>query len=155
MTDYVITPAVDAVREFLEIAGDFTNPLEVVREAISNSLDANATDISLEFTAPYEAGSPILQIIIRDNGDGMDKIQLQSFFDLGNSAKRGDPSSKEKRAMARRSISIAQESSWRQQRTDRHFTPKWSARSQLSMMASCRVQRSLKWWARPTSQAPR
>jgi hypothetical protein len=72
MNQYQIIPKVDAVREFLEIAGDFTNPLELVREAISNSLDAGATQITLDFTAQKEAGSHILQIRIVDNGRGMD-----------------------------------------------------------------------------------
>lgn len=90
MPSYEILPAVDAVREFLEIAGDFTNPLEVVREAISNALDADATRISLEFSQPKEAGALILLINIEDDGTGMDEAGLQSFFDLGNSSKRGD-----------------------------------------------------------------
>src|SRR5882672_10520544 len=91
MDQYQIIPKVDAVREFLEIAGDFTNPLELVREAISNSLDAGATQITLDFTAQKEAGSHILQIRIVDNGHGMDRDELQSFFDLGRSEKRNDP----------------------------------------------------------------
>lgn len=90
MQSYEILPAVDAVREFLEIAGDFTNPLEVVREAISNALDAGATRVQLEFSQPKEAGVLILNISIEDNGTGMDAASLQSFFDLGNSSKRGD-----------------------------------------------------------------
>lgn len=91
MDRYQIIPKVDAVREFLEIAGDFTNPLELVREAISNSLDAGASQITLDFTAQKEAGSHILQIRIVDNGRGMDGDELQSFFDRGRSEKRNNP----------------------------------------------------------------
>lgn len=90
MQSYQIMPAVDAVREFLEIAGDFTNPLEIMREAISNAIDAGAANIALTFTQPREAGSLTLVIAIEDDGNGMDRAGLQSFFDLGNSAKRGD-----------------------------------------------------------------
>lgn len=90
MPEYEITPAVDAVREFLEISSDFTNPLEVVREAISNAIDANAGRIDLIFTQPSERGQRLLTIKISDDGDGMGRDGLQSFFDLGNSLKRGD-----------------------------------------------------------------
>jgi hypothetical protein len=91
MGTFMIVPTVDAIREFLEIAGDFTNPLEVVREAISNSIDAGADKIEVEFSAVKEVGGYVLKIAIRDNGSGMDKSELQSFFDLGNSWKRGNP----------------------------------------------------------------
>ena len=40
MTNYQITPTVDATQEFIEIAKDFSNPLDLVREAISNAFDA-------------------------------------------------------------------------------------------------------------------
>jgi hypothetical protein len=91
MTNYEIVPAVDAVREFLEIAGDFTNPLEVVREAISNAIDAGAHKIGISFTRPMEAGRSVLAVKIDDDGEGMDEATLQAFFDLGNSVKRHDP----------------------------------------------------------------
>ncbi|MBN1968094.1 MAG: ATP-binding protein [Candidatus Delongbacteria bacterium] len=87
---YQITPTVDATQEFIEIARDFSNPLEIVREAISNSFDANATLIFIIFEVIKEYGESILQIKIKDNGAGMDEEGLQSFFDLGNSLRRGD-----------------------------------------------------------------
>ena len=49
MPSFTITPKVDEPREFLEIAGDFTNPLELIREAISNSFDARANFIRFKF----------------------------------------------------------------------------------------------------------
>jgi hypothetical protein len=88
LKEFTITPKVDEVHEFLEIAADFTDPLEVVREAISNSLDANATEVSIEFSTIKQLGAHVLLITIRDNGDGMGELELQSFFDLGNSPKR-------------------------------------------------------------------
>jgi hypothetical protein len=91
MQSYEITPKVDAAREFLEIAGDFTNPLEVVREAISNSMDAGATAMKIEFSQPREVGTYVLTILLEDNGRGMDGDELQAFFDLGNSSKRHRP----------------------------------------------------------------
>jgi hypothetical protein len=89
---YQITPAVDAVREFLEIAADFTNPLESVREAISNAIDAGASEIKIDFSQPKTVGAYVLIIVIEDNGRGMNAEELQAFFDLGNSPKRHDPS---------------------------------------------------------------
>ncbi len=79
------------MREFLEIAGDFTDPLEVVREAISNAIDAGSNVTRVEFTAIKQAGRRVIQITISDNGGGMGPGELQSFFDLGNSGKRGRP----------------------------------------------------------------
>ncbi|MFP4698638.1 MAG: ATP-binding protein [Eubacteriales bacterium] len=93
MDDFIITPKVDETQEFIEIANDFSNPLELVREAISNSFDANADKIKIVFTVIKEYGEKILQITIEDNGDGMDREGLQSFFDLGNSLRRDDTNS--------------------------------------------------------------
>lgn len=79
------TPQVNEVNEFLEIASDFEDPLEVLRESLSNSYDAGATEV--EITIRDRAlGS---EIIIEDNGEGMNYEDLESFFDLGNSTKRG------------------------------------------------------------------
>jgi hypothetical protein len=35
MAEFTITPKVDETQEFIEIANDFANPLDLVREAIS------------------------------------------------------------------------------------------------------------------------
>lgn len=90
MERYRITPKVDETQEFIEIANDFSNPLDIVREAISNSFDAGATRIGINFDMIKEYGNSILEITITDNGFGMDEEGLQSFFDLGNSLSRGD-----------------------------------------------------------------
>ena len=83
-----LTPTVDHAREFLEIANDFANPLDIVREAISNSYDAKASTISMQFSVIEQYGERVLRIMIEDDGDGMDRAGLQSFFDLGNSTRR-------------------------------------------------------------------
>lgn len=93
MPSFTITPKVDETQEFLEIANDFSNPLELVREALSNAFDAKATTIAVLFSVEKEEGEPVLHIDIQDNGEGMDAAGLQSFFDLGNSLRRGDPES--------------------------------------------------------------
>ncbi|GAH76750.1 unnamed protein product, partial [marine sediment metagenome] len=56
MSSFIITPKVDVPREFLEIANDFANPLELVREAISNSFDASVNFIRLNFYVEREYG---------------------------------------------------------------------------------------------------
>ena len=92
----VLVPSVDQAREFLEIANDFANPLDIVREAVSNAYDAKATNIGILFDVIQQYGEPVLRIIIEDDGEGMDREGLQAFFDLGNSTRRNkrteDPS---------------------------------------------------------------
>lgn len=78
------TPQVNEVNEFIEIASDFEDPLEVIREALSNSYDANATEINIKIQQDDEGRNTL---IIDDDGHGMDEEDLSSFFDLGNSNK--------------------------------------------------------------------
>ncbi|HXI25939.1 MAG TPA: ATP-binding protein [Pyrinomonadaceae bacterium] len=90
-SEFKITPSVNAAQEFIEIATDFSNPLDLVREAISNSFDAKAKNIRIAFSTRREAGESILFTEIEDDGNGMDGEGLKSFFDLGNSLGRDDP----------------------------------------------------------------
>ncbi len=85
MTSFTITPTVNEAKEFMEIASDFGQPLELLREAISNAFDAKATRIRLLFSTELVKGIHVLKIVIEDNGSGMDRASLQAFFDLGNS----------------------------------------------------------------------
>ena len=78
------TPQVNEVNEFIEIASDFEDPLEVIREALSNSYDANATEVDIKIEQDEEGRNTL---IIEDDGEGMDEGDLSSFFDLGNSKK--------------------------------------------------------------------
>ena len=77
------TPKVNEVNEFLEIASDFEDPLEVIRESLSNAYDAHATDVEITIRSRPHGSN----IIIEDDGDGMNERDLESFFDLGNSRK--------------------------------------------------------------------
>ncbi len=90
MEPYIITPKVDETQEFIEIANDFSNPLDLVREAISNAYDAGSTEIQISFEVVKQYGEAVLRIVLKDNGSGMTSEQLQSFFDLGNSTRRDD-----------------------------------------------------------------
>ena len=87
-----IVPEVDSAQEFIEIAFDFSNPLDLVREGISNAFDAGAKNINLDFHVDTEYGEKVLKIVIEDDGSGMDQDGLKSFFDLGNSMCRNDDS---------------------------------------------------------------
>ncbi|WP_336000178.1 ATP-binding protein [Halorientalis halophila] len=78
------TPQVNEVNEFIEIASDFEDPLEVIREALSNSYDANTTQVDINIEQDEEGRNTL---IIEDDGQGMDESDLSSFFDLGNSNK--------------------------------------------------------------------
>lgn len=84
----MITPKVDPTQEFIEIAFDFSNPLDLVREGISNAFDAGAREILISFEVFKDCGESVLKTVIKDNGHGMDIDGLQSFFDLGNSTRR-------------------------------------------------------------------
>ncbi|MCC5613393.1 ATP-binding protein [Nostoc sp. CHAB 5834] len=92
-----IKPRVNEAREFLEIAKDFKDPREIIREALSNSWDANATSASLLFDLVPTPGTRKKQIrvTIHDNGEGMSSeprplvgsSEIEGFFNLGDSAK--------------------------------------------------------------------
>ena len=86
--EQILTPSVDQSREFLEIANDFANPLDLVREAISNAYDAKAKEINIRFNVMQKYGEYVLRITLEDDGDGMNLAGLQAFFDLGNSTRR-------------------------------------------------------------------
>lgn len=77
------TPKVNEVNEFLEIASDFEDPLELLRESLSNSFDAGARNVDIKIRTQPDGSD----IIIEDDGHGMNHKQLESFFDLGNSTK--------------------------------------------------------------------
>ncbi len=89
-TAYTMTPKVDETQEFIEIANDFSNPLDLVREAISNSYDAGSSKIWISFNVIKQQGEKVFKVILKDNGSGMSREQLQNFFDLGNSTRRDD-----------------------------------------------------------------
>lgn len=76
-------PQVNQVSEFLEISSDFGDPKEIIREAVSNSFDAGATEISLSAFIDRSTGKDELVISIEDNGEGMTEKELEYFFGLG------------------------------------------------------------------------
>lgn len=66
---------------FKEIANNTLKPLEVVREAISNSMDAGASSILIEIS--NDEGAYVLRI--KDDGTGMSLNEIDDFFSVGSS----------------------------------------------------------------------
>ncbi|MBR2191066.1 MAG: sensor histidine kinase, partial [Eubacterium sp.] len=85
-----IKPKVNEVTEFMEIAGDFGDPMEIFREALHNAYDWHAKTFSIDIRVEDRNGVDKLIIELKDDGDGMTKDQLtNNFWDLGNSASKG------------------------------------------------------------------
>ena len=85
-----VDPEIEISREFFEIASDFANPLEAVREAISNAYDWNANNIWISFNVENIEGKKTLVVKFKDDGQGMSKDAVTSvFWGLGKSEVRG------------------------------------------------------------------
>ena len=85
-----LKPTVNAEAEFFEIVNDFGNPLEALREAISNAMDWGATHVSISFDVAEIDGAKRLVITIVDDGAGMSRAVLErDFWGLGYSLSRG------------------------------------------------------------------
>ena len=92
-----LRPRVNEAREFLEIAKDFKEPREIIREALSNSWDAGAKQVTLKFNLRLIPGSRRnkIEVEIVDDGQGMSCTRLdgrvtsdiEDFFNLGDSNK--------------------------------------------------------------------
>lgn len=92
-----IRPRVNEAREFLEIAKDFKDPKEIIREALSNSWDAGALKVSIKFDLAYipETRRKKIMVEIDDDGEGMGSqireqigsSEIAGFFNLGDSYK--------------------------------------------------------------------
>lgn len=78
-------PKVNQVSLFREIAKNLVNPLEIIREAISNSHDADSREISI--TVKRSQSNDVV-IEIGDDGNGMDIDGIQRLFNLGDSLKQ-------------------------------------------------------------------
>jgi hypothetical protein len=85
----IIQPEVNAEAEFLEILNDFGDPLEILREGISNAIDAHATWIKIGFSAEEIDGARQLVLSMIDNGQGMTRdVLAKAFWGLGYSPSR-------------------------------------------------------------------
>jgi hypothetical protein len=82
------TATVNTANAYRQIISNYSNPLEFVREAISNSIDAAATNLTVKVEQPVgPTGQPEIRITLRDDGKGMDARTLERFFNLGDSEK--------------------------------------------------------------------
>jgi len=91
------TPRVNEAKEFLEIAKNFKDPKELIREALSNSWDAGASKVTLGFDLVQIPGTYRKKIVvsIRDDVEGMSNTkrgksntsEIYDFFNLGDSHK--------------------------------------------------------------------
>ena len=84
-----ISPEVNAEAEFFEILNDFGDPLELVREAISNAIDWHATRMKISFSVENIEVRKKLVITLDDNGSGMNyDVIRKDFWGLGFSPSR-------------------------------------------------------------------
>lgn len=82
-----VKATVHAANAYRQIITNFSNPLEF-GEAISNSIDAAATNVNITIEeVPGPTGQPEIRIIIWDDGKGMNERTLGRFFNLGDSEK--------------------------------------------------------------------
>jgi|GEM_PF-6327734 len=92
-----IKPGVNEAKEFLEIAKNFRDSKEIIREGLSNSWDAGASKVTLKFDLVQIPGTYRKGIVvsITDDGEGMSSIkrgeantsEIEDFFSLGYSNK--------------------------------------------------------------------
>lgn len=81
-----IVPKVNESAEFLEIASDFGDPLELFREALQG-----ATEFKIIITVSEIRGQDKLVIELIDNGTGMSRDTISNhFWNLGDSKLRGN-----------------------------------------------------------------
>ncbi len=79
------TPIVMEDRSFREIVENFTDPREVIREAISNSLDWFASTIKITVYEDATRADHELVIKIWDNGLGLTRERFFAFWNLADS----------------------------------------------------------------------
>lgn len=88
MEKKILQISVNPGKEIAEISRDFTDPKEVLREALHNAYDAGARNVEIRaFPQTLDDGRRGLSIEISDDGLGMDYKGLERFFGLGHSHK--------------------------------------------------------------------
>jgi len=73
--------------ELYQIITDFGDPLEIFREGIQNSFDEDATQMYIKVYEQRKISGSSLIIDIIDNGNGLLREKIASFFDVANSSK--------------------------------------------------------------------
>ena len=86
-----VKPKVNPEAEFFEILNDFSDPLEIFREAISNAMDWGANKLQIFVDVEKIEGERSLIIKLIDNGIGMtEEVISNDFWGLGFSKSRED-----------------------------------------------------------------
>ena len=83
--NYPNTIAVTVDKSHIVTIGErlYSESVELVRELINNAYDADASEVRLTVAED--------QIIVEDNGSGMDIDGLRQYFNIGSTAKRENP----------------------------------------------------------------
>ena len=74
-------------KAFMETVLNFTSPCEAIREALQDSVDAGAQNIWVDVTLVETADGQPVNIVIRDDGSGIEPGEFSHFFDLADSTK--------------------------------------------------------------------
>jgi hypothetical protein len=73
--------------EIYQVITDFEDPLEIFREAFQNAVDEDATEVFCRvYNLEKFSGSKLI-IDIWNNGKGLERNNVENFFDLANSTK--------------------------------------------------------------------
>ena len=78
---------VNEAYELYQIITDFANPLEIFREGIQNSFDANADKIVVKVYERDSLGGSKVIIDIANNGEGLPRDKISNFFNVADSTK--------------------------------------------------------------------
>jgi len=78
---------IDLGYEMYQIIKDFTNPLQIIREAFQNSFDEEASEIYCDVNIQQRLGTEDLIIDFWDNGHGIREEHIPCFFGLAKSTK--------------------------------------------------------------------
>jgi len=78
-------PEVKTAKSFREIVENFTDPREVIREAISNALDWGASTIKITVYEDATRADKELVIKVWDDGVGLNRDRFKAFWNLSDS----------------------------------------------------------------------
>lgn len=79
--------SINKAYELYQIITDFTDPLEIFREAFQNAIDENADKVFCYVYEINKLSRSQLVVDIWNNGEGLKREDINCFFDLANSSK--------------------------------------------------------------------
>jgi hypothetical protein len=75
---------VDAASVLRQAVLNTSSPIELFREAVSNSVDADARSINIRLV---NAGGDVWNVLVEDDGNGMEDRHMSAFFNAGETEK--------------------------------------------------------------------